>query len=499
MSCGNYYISSFFWGTLAKVFNAIFGFISVPLLLGYFGKGDYGILSIATACNGYMHLMDLGMNTGAVKFYSQWKAEGKQNNIYRVARTNLTFYIIISIINSICLVCLALWGEGLFSINKNQYMQLQICLYILALFSIMSWCSTVFTQLLIADKQIAFTQQVNCIQVLLKCILVVIVLRGEFSLSVYFFWLTLLVAIALIPFAYKCLKCKLIDSLKPALYWTDFKIVLVFSLSIFALSLFQITASHSRPIILSMFAIDGAETVADYRIIEVIPQLIIMIGGTFSSIFLPKAAELITNNKSCDILSFATKWTSRTTIIMVCLCFPFILCAKEVLSAYVGQEYDYLSHWLVLWCFIVLIQMHSTPCYSLIIANGKTKSLVTLMSISCLISICVNAILCKKIAVGSAIVGYSIYVIIVMAMYYLVFYKKYLGLSRIKIFMAFFKPTFIGCVCAFIMTLIPYDFDLITFNSLKLNYIETCILKSVLWFLFYFMMLLICKMIPLKR
>ena len=72
----NYYFSSFFWSTLAKILNAILGFISIPLLLGYYGKADYGILSIATACNGYMSLLDLGMNTGAVKFYSQWKAEG---------------------------------------------------------------------------------------------------------------------------------------------------------------------------------------------------------------------------------------------------------------------------------------------------------------------------------------------------------------------------------------------------------------------------------------
>lgn len=65
----NYYFSSFFWSTFQKIINAIVGFISVPLLLGYYGKAEYGILGIATACNGYMHLLDLGMNTGAVKFF----------------------------------------------------------------------------------------------------------------------------------------------------------------------------------------------------------------------------------------------------------------------------------------------------------------------------------------------------------------------------------------------------------------------------------------------
>ena len=89
----SYFFSAFFWSTLSKILNAIFGFVSVPLLLGFFGKAEYGLLSIATACNGYMHLMDLGMNTGAVKFFAQWEAEGHRNMIYRVAKTNISFYL----------------------------------------------------------------------------------------------------------------------------------------------------------------------------------------------------------------------------------------------------------------------------------------------------------------------------------------------------------------------------------------------------------------------
>ena len=112
----SYFFNSFFWSSLSKVLNAIFGFISVPLLLGYFGKAEYGLLSIATACNGCMHLMDLGMNTGSVKFFSQWEAEGKRDLIQMVSNTNTTFYLIISVINIVGLIILAWFGEALFSI-----------------------------------------------------------------------------------------------------------------------------------------------------------------------------------------------------------------------------------------------------------------------------------------------------------------------------------------------------------------------------------------------
>lgn len=189
---------------------------------------------------------------------------------------------------------------------------------------------------------------------------------GAFIFIFLFFCFTAILASILIPYAFKCRKDNLIDSLKPSFYWKDFKIVLMFSLSIFALSLFQMTASQSRPILLSMFSYNGAETVSEFKIIEVIPQFIIMIGGTFSSIFLPKTSELIAKKDKVLIEEFAYKWTTLTSVLANILCVPFIFCATEVISAYVGVKFAHLSLWLILWCLTVLVQIHTTPGNALI-------------------------------------------------------------------------------------------------------------------------------------
>ena len=498
MRGNNYYISSFFWSTLQKILNAILGFISVPLLLGYYGKAEYGILAIATACNGYMHLLDLGMNTGAIKFFSQWKAEGKQDLIYRVARTNITFYLLVACINIIGLTVLAVWGESIFSVTHKQFLQLRTCLFTIALFSIFSWTTTTFNQLLVADKQIAYTMQVQCIQTILKTLLIFIVLWANLSLTLYFFWLTVILALLLIPYAIKCYRDKLVDSLKPAFYWNDFKIVLTFSLSIFALSLFQMTATQSRPIILSIFSTNGAETVSEYRIIEVIPQLIIMIGGTFSSIFLPKTSELVAKKDSRAIQSFAYKWTLRTSIITNLLCIPFIFSAAEVLSAYVGTEYIGLSQWMIIWCLTVLIQIHTTPGNALILAYGRTKLLVITSASACLLSMFINSVLCSYMGVGSAVIGYFIYVLIMITFYYMVYYKKLIGLNRIKMFRSFFIPTIISMGTLFLVQFIPTEQLSFTFMSLRLNYIIVCIIKTLLWIIAYISLLLIFRIVDLK-
>lgn len=490
VSDNKYFLSSFFWSTLSKVLNAVFGFVSVPLLLGYFGKADYGLLSIATACNGYMHLMDLGMNTGAIKFFSQWEAEGKRDKVYRVSRTNITFYFIVSVVNVIGLVALAIWGENLFSISREQFEQLRICFFILAIFSSISWVTTAYNQLLTAYRKIDFTMIIQCLIVILKGGLITSVLLFGLSLSQYFFYLTLLISGAIIPYAIKCKKDGLIDSFKPATYWSDFKVVLSFSLSIFALSLFQVTATQSRPIILSVFSNDGASSVADFRVLEVIPQFIITVCGTFTGIFLPKSSEMLIQNSKDEIQQYVNNWTIKTTILVCLLCFPFIVGSYNIISAYVGDNFAYLGKWLRLWCVFLIIQMHSTPAFSFVLANGRTKVLVYSTAVACILSMIVNAILCNVIPVGSAVVGYIIYMLCLIGIYYGYLYRKYLELNTWEIFKSFFKPFMLGLLCC----IIPYYFNVdgvlseYNLNS-RLIFLIEFIIKAIFWLIPYLVLL----------
>lgn len=498
MSDKRYYITSFLWSTVSKILTAIVGFITVPLLLRIYGKTGYGIISVAAACNGYMQLLDLGMNNGAVRFFSQWKAEGKKELVSSVARTNVTFYLFISFVNMLGLVALAVWGESLFSVTHEQFLILRSCFYIIALFSVFSWVTTVYNQLLVANKQMAFTMKWQSALALLKGGLITLVLICKVSIETYFFLLTMLVALLLLPYMYKCRRDGLIDSIKPGNDWRNFKVVFVFSLSLFVLSLFQATATLSRPILLSMFALNGAEIVTEFRIIEVIPSFIIMIGGVFSGIFLPKTSEMVTNNKQEEIEEFAYKWTRLTSILACVLCFPFMLCAEEVLSAYVGIEYSGLALWMTLWCITVLMQIHTTPGNSLILAYGKTKPLVITSALSCLLSMVINVILCKQMGVGSAVVGYFVYVVIVIGLYYLSYYKKLMRLRRLKMALAFVRPTALAVIAFIIASIIPFDWFDIHVENDRLSLILQCILKTSIWIIPYTVLLFATKTLSLS-
>lgn len=479
---------------ISRVLGAVVGIVSVPLLLKHFGIENYGVLSLATACNGYLRLLDLGINTGSIKYFSQWRAEGKHGLVDRVARTSITFYAIIGGVNTVFLISIAVFGEGLFNISIEQFLLLRKLLLVLAVFSVANWISMVFSQLLISDDRISFTQQVYASQMLIKLMIIVYTICSDTSLGFYFFLISINLALVGLPYYWLCRKRQLISSFLPMFKWKEFGTVFKYSMAIFALGFFQMTASSSRPIILGMFANDAVKVATEYRIIEVFSIFIISIGGMLTSVFLPRSSNIVASRDVGRKEAFAYKGTVMTTILTMVLCMSVALCAEELLGVYVGPGYGHLVFWLRVWCFTLLINLPTTPCNSLILAIGKTRVIVLITMFACCFSVVVNIAFAPRFGVGSALVSYFIYVLIVICFNYFYYYPKTLLLKRWSLILSFFKPALLGIVSFSVIDL--FSFKAISiFQGVKLNLVAQGGAKVLFFVALYLLLLLLFKVI----
>ncbi|MFA6290969.1 MAG: hypothetical protein WC637_04260, partial [Victivallales bacterium] len=360
----------------SKVITAAISFITIPLLLNYFGKSNYGILTLALAVNAYMRMMDLGMNTGAIKFFAQWRSSGKQKLLDHVARTSITFYTLIGLVNMLILALLMFWGQRLFHLSSGEFVELKALLGWMAVFSVITWVGTVFQQLLVAAEQIAFTQQIVFGRSLLELLAAVITLKAGMSLNSYFVLFLIISAIPCLIYAWKCQHNHLISSLLPQNYWQEFRIVLSYSLGIFAMAFFQFSATRSRPLILALFTNNAADILTEYRIIEVFPLFILSLGGVMLPILLPRASQYVYRQDGDAIASLAYNGTRYISVVVTLLCIPVMLCSRELLTFFVGAAYENLGKWLVLWCGTILLYLPNTPVASLVLATGKFRMLV---------------------------------------------------------------------------------------------------------------------------
>lgn len=490
MSQIRYFAESFMWSVVSKVIDAAVKFFTIPLMLHYFGKDNYGILILAISTNAYMSLLDLGINTGAVKYFSQWLAEKKYALIHSVSRTSITFYLIIGIVNSLVLIFLALFGQHLFNITHEQFGILQTMFIIMAFYAILNWSTLVFNQLLIASERIAFIQQINIVKSIVNLLLIYFTIKFNLSLLSYFVLFLTINSIFVIPYYIKAKYSNLIQSFLPGNDWINFKQIFRYSLSIFAMGVFQFTATKSRPIVLGIFNTTGAGIFSEYRIVEVFPIFIISIGGMIVTILLPITSKLVQQKQHDKIAEMAYKGTGITSILVCILCFPIIINSHDILTLYVGQKYSFLAPWLNLWIFTIILYLHNSPISSLVLSTGKTRMLVYSSGIACIISIIINAILCKSFGVGSAVIGYLVYILINMSFYYLYFNNKVLNLQSFKVFRAFLIPTFVAFIAYIPLHIFKFDFFSTFLNIL---------FKTSIWFIFFFGILFIFKVIDLQK
>ena len=128
-------------GIAYNILDAGVKFFTIPILIGFYGKEDYGLFALAFSLNAYLRLMEMGMNTGSVRFFSMWFTTDKKNKIMDVARSSIVFYGVIGLINSIIFLIIGFYSNKIFNIDSNQYnVFLNLC-YILSASAIFNWTS----------------------------------------------------------------------------------------------------------------------------------------------------------------------------------------------------------------------------------------------------------------------------------------------------------------------------------------------------------------------
>lgn len=444
-------ISGSVWGIISKFLDALAKFVTIPLLVKFYGKADYGLVALTFSLNAYLRLMDMGMNIGSIRFFSIWLTQKEYGKIAKVSRSSIVFYGCIGILNAIIFCFMAEYAGSYFKIRPEQLPTYRIMMYILAASTVFNWVSNVVSQLLNAHHELAFTNRLNFITSILNLTTAFVAVKFKISLPVYFFIFTLS-TLAVLPLSINRLKVygmPLTDLLLPKWDGKAFKEIMSYSIAIFAMGIFQVTADHLRPLLLSNFATKGIAVLTEYRVMQTITMLVIAFGGVFMDVLLPSASKIQAENDVEKMKRMLYDGTKYVSVFLTFIVFGLISESKVLLTVYMGEEYTALSIWLVLWLFTVLLVMHNAPVASMVLSSGKTRALVYSSAISCLVSLPVTIIFAKKYDVGAAVLGYLAYVSMQIAFYYLYYIPKVIKeISSARIFFKSFLPTVLGGIVA---------------------------------------------------
>lgn len=435
------------WGILAKVLDALAKFVTIPMLVGYYGKADYGLIALAFSLNAYLRLMDLGFNVGAVRYFSMWTAASEWDKIGKVSRSSIVFYGTVGLLNAIIFLFMSAYGPQLFNLADAQEPLYRQIMYILAFSTVLNWLSSVVVQLLSAKDELGYVNRITVISSILNFVVASLAIQLKWSLIPYFvaYTLTTLVPIPFYIARLRVFPVSRSSLLSPRWHGSAFREILNYSLAIFVMGLFQLTANNLRPLLLGKFA-DGMEVLTDYRMIQTIAMLIVAFGGVFMQVLLPSASKAYAEGNPQRIERMIFEATKYISVFLSFVVFVLILNADEILRLYMGAGYSNLSLWLSLWLLTVLLSMHNTPVASLVLSTGKTKFLVYSSAVACIVSLPITVIFAPGLQVGAAVIGYLVYMVLQIGFFYSYYIPKVLKLDGFRLFTRAFLPAVAGGV-----------------------------------------------------
>lgn len=448
MGSSNKIAKGVFWTTLLNLVNGVYGFISVPILIAYFGKSDYGLIGLAMSVNVYLRLMDLGFNSTNVRFFSNWLAKKELDKVRKLFQTSLAFYGSIGLLNAFILIGISCFSSQLFHLQGEQDLILKHLFYILAISAFISWLTSCFDQLIKAHEYVGWTQKITLLPKLFQIGILGVTVWGHLTIE-WYYALTAFSMFLVIPFAvHKIKEIAPYVSFIPFLDKPIFKTILPYCLNIFSFGLFSFSINYLRPVFLGMQG--NIESVADYRILNGVITIVLMLGGAFMGVILPSASKVVALGDKEAQGRIAYDGTKYITITLCFCCFGMMSVSKEMLQLYVGNDYLYLNGWLDLW-LLTTLTAHNQAISSLILSDSDIRAITYSTITASIIGLLVCWISIPYLEVGGTVIGYGIYGLIQIFFYYLYYWPKKMHINSGKVFRYSFFPSITVGVAAMLL------------------------------------------------
>lgn len=477
-------VSGVAWTVINNVVSILYGIVSVPFLIHYFGKEEYGLIGLALSVNVYIQLLDMGMTNSNVRFFSEYITKDDKEHVQKLFGLTNLFYLLIGVLNSIILFGVSFFVEDLFKVTPEQAIILRNLLWILAFNATFSWISVCFDQLLRANEIIDWIKKRTTFLKVMQFVILALTIWLNLSIELYFFGYIFIVTVIL-PLTIVKTK-KLMPGLKlaPKFDRGMFRIIFPYAMSIFSFSIFQFLAFNFRPLFLGNMS--GPGSVAEFNIMNAIAMVVTVISGTFVQVLLPIVTKMTVNADNKGINTVVFQGTKYATILLSTIIVLLIISVKEILTLYVGEEYTSLSVWMVVW-LLTLCLSHRNVMTSLVFTEKKLRSVAIMGAVAMCLAIAAYIVFIPRFGVGGVVIGFLIHELTHTLFYYIYFFPVRLHVPSGQVFLKSVLPCWVTYLAIGIVVYLLCN--LIVVTPLWSVVLKTIVCGSLLFFVVWFILL----------
>lgn len=403
--------------TGSRVLDGAVRFFTVPIILGHFGKTDFGLIALAFSFHVFLTIADFGISVNAVRRISELFLQQRFDEIARLAHSATFFYTLVGVVNLLVVLAVGAFGQDWFQLDERRAHAFFWMMLALGASSAITWAASIYRQILHATSQVGWDESINLVSSLLTVGVVALTVLLDLGVAVYF---VLVLLPPLVPTALRVRRAqRTIAGLRPGLSadWSRFRPLVGTSLWLFSMSLSELLANSLRPIILAQQS--GLDSVGDFRIIQQVAGFATLLLGGFMSVLYPAVARLDAADDHERLAAALSKGSRLLLWAHLGALIPLAFVAEPMLRLYLGRSFSGLSGPLAVW-LLTLVAYHNTVISSLILARGRIGWLSLSSACSAALTLAAAYVLAPRFGVAAMVASYAVYMAIQLAVVYLV-------------------------------------------------------------------------------
>ena len=317
------------------------GLVYTPFMLRMMGKSEYGLYSIAASIVAYLTILDLGFGNAVVRYTAKYRAEGKQEEQYRMFGMFFLLYCSIGVITLIAGGIFYLNAGNLFDASMTAIeLQRTKCILVLMVVNLaITFPFSLFGSIITAYEQFVFQKVVTIVRIILNTATMVVLLTMGYRAVAMVVVATIFNVVTLGMNFWYCKRFLKIKLKFAKFQWGFLKEVSVYSFWIFLNVIMDRIYWSTGQFVLGACA--GTAVVAVYAVAIQLQQMYMSFSTAISGVFLPKVTAMAVKDSDGKAISDLFIKTGRIQYcIMALVLTGFFLFGRQFIHLWAGEGYD---------------------------------------------------------------------------------------------------------------------------------------------------------------
>ena len=320
--------------------NSLVGLLYTPFMLRMMGKSEYGLYSIAASIVAYLTILDLGFGNAIVRYTAKFRAEGKQEEQYKMFGMFFLIYCGIGLI-ALLVGGILYWNAGnIFndSMTAIELERTKIILLLMVINLAITFPFSLFGSIITAYEQFVFQKVVSIIRIVLNYATMIVLLNLGYKAIAMVVVTTIFNILTLGSNFWYCKHFLKIKLQFGRTQWHFLKEISIYSLWIFMNVVMDRVYWSTGQFVLGAFV--GTASVAVFAVAIQLQQMYMSFSTAISSVFLPKVTAMTVQKDSGKAVSDLFVKTGRIQYaVMSFILSGFFLFGKQFISLWAGEGY----------------------------------------------------------------------------------------------------------------------------------------------------------------